>query len=261
MLCSTVAEASRLPATAPMAFRTACSSAAHSPVRSLGHTRAHCPTVPRFSTSQARFPGAAPYKVTLSSARTDLRKCTEPRQRQYDCQHRSRARHSRIVRNWIGWLGCSSQKEIIHGRIHAAALTVAAEICVFCASSPRRPHFDHGHTFHRLPRPVNCLETHFLTSASPDEVIRPRLSTAKEDGHAPQGLPPRPPPNNRAQTTRPRSRSQSRYRRGPARPRKPCFTCCSGKSLTRSAFLQAHCRIRGAPSPRQTRRIHFSCRW
>src|SRR5271166_4783363 len=78
MLCSTVAEVSRLPATALMAFRTACFTAAHSLVRSLGHTQAHCPTVPRFSTSPAKFPGAALCKLTLSSARTDLRKCTEP---------------------------------------------------------------------------------------------------------------------------------------------------------------------------------------
>src|ERR1700739_1042353 len=58
-----------------MAFRTAQSSAAHLPARLPGHTRARRQMVPRFSTSQATFPGAAPYKVTLWSGRTDLRKC------------------------------------------------------------------------------------------------------------------------------------------------------------------------------------------
>jgi hypothetical protein len=43
-------------------------------------------------------------------------------------------RHFRIVRNWIGCLGWSgSQKEIIHGKIHAAAVTALTEIAVSCA--------------------------------------------------------------------------------------------------------------------------------
>src|ERR1035437_2278655 len=112
MLCSTVAEASRLPATAPMAFRKACSSAAHSLVRLLGHTRPPWPTVQRSSTSQARFPGAPPYKLTLSSAQTDLLECTGPSAAaiRLSAPFPSQALSHCSELDWLAWLQIAGRK-------------------------------------------------------------------------------------------------------------------------------------------------------
>src|ERR1035441_6940439 len=217
MLCSIVAEASRLPATAPMAFRKACSSAAHSLVRLLGHTRPPWPTVQRPSTPQARVPGAPPYKLTLPSAQTDLLECTGPSAaaiRSATRLPRQALSHCSEL-DWLAWLEQFAERNYSREDPRRRCDGAHGNCCFLRVESGG----DHLRPRRNIPQASPACKP--SRSASPDELICPRLSAAKEVSHDPPAY-----SKNKA----PHSQRLSSVPRSPHRPNAAGRTCDSAES-------------------------------